>query len=149
MFTKVVCGPQLLLRFRGFVIHLPAVASVFISMPIRCVHMLSRSSAISGHWTLSHLVAVLSYDMEIETLEGMTWSRVCTPSVVFLVLQITCEFLHPQHKHSTNGCTSANFPGANSGYNHRIITYVIIVVFRSYDIRCILLLLVMVVAVKD
>lgn len=38
-----------LYRFKGFVIHLPAVASVYISMPVRSVHMLSRCTAISGH----------------------------------------------------------------------------------------------------
>lgn len=46
VFAKVVCGPHL--TFPGFVIHLLAVVSVYVSMSIQCVHMLSRCSAISG-----------------------------------------------------------------------------------------------------
>lgn len=94
----------------------PAVVSVYISMPIRCVHMLSGCSAISGHWTLSHLVAVWSYDMENEILEPSPWAwrSVCNTNIVFLVLQI-CEFVHRRHKYLTNGFTSATSLWASSG----------------------------------
>lgn len=89
-FSKMIYNLHIMYRFGVFVIHLPAVATVYVSMPVYSLHMLSRRTAISGRWTLSHLVAVPSYDMEKETLEPSPWAwrkAVC-------LLQILCFQFH-------------------------------------------------------
>lgn len=80
VFTKFIGGPHLLRRFRGFVIHLPAVASVYVSMLIRCVHMLSGAVLylaveLCPTWCLFHVIWHGKWNPRTISL-GMTWNCV-------------------------------------------------------------------------